>query len=100
MKLVELFMLWLIVNTAKLLEKIILIAFLLVLYALPPYSLMYGDGDKLVDGICLFWIIVLYPATFLTLAYSYYRHLICKYRDGKMPNNECTKFMEFNDLSK
>lgn len=93
----ELFMLWLIVNTAKLLEKIILVVFLLALYVLPLYTLIYGNENKLVDGACLLMIIILYPATFFSLVYSYYRHLICKYRDGKMPNNDYTKFMECND---
>lgn len=94
----ELLMLRLIENTAKLCNKLISAAFLLSLYVIPLYTLMYENGDDFVDAICLFWIIILYPSTFFSLAYSYYRYLICKYRDGKMPNNDCTRFMESNDL--
>lgn len=94
----ELLMLWLIENTAKLCNKLISAVFLLSLYVTPLCILMYGNGDDFADAICLFWIIILYPSTFFSLAYSYYRYLICKYRDGKMPNNDYTRFMESNDL--
>ena len=94
----ELLMFWLIENTAKLCNKLISAALLLSLYVIPLCTLMYGNGDDFVDAICLFWIIILYPSTFFSLAYSYYRYLICKYRDGKMPNNDYTRFMESNDL--
>lgn len=94
----ELLMLWLIENTAKLCNKLISVALLLSLYIIPLYTLIYENGDDFVDAICLFWIIILYPSTFFSLAYSYYRYLICKYRDGKIPNNDYTRFMESNDL--
>lgn len=94
----ELLMLWLIENTAKLCNKLISAAFLLSLYITPLCIIIYENGDDFVDAICLFWIILIYPSTFFSLAYLYYRYLICKYRNGKMPNNDYTRFMESNDL--
>lgn len=90
----ELFALWVIEHVAKLLEKLFVTAFVVFLYVFPIWVLLFENEGDLCDGICLFWIIVLYPSTLGSLIYNYYRHLICKYRDGKMPNNDFTRYME------
>lgn len=92
---IEKAILWLLELIGRCLLWLLYMSGFVFLWGTPVLMLCFGDGSggETSEVCCWIWIILLYPATIGALLFTLYEYLVVKYKGGKMPNNEFTRYM-------